>query len=332
MATIKDIAKLAGVGLGTVSRVLNNTGYVSEETRQKVWSAVDALHFVPNGAARSLVTKRTMTLAVVLHDLTNPFVPGLAQGIGDEAKRHGYTMMVLDTDWHNELHAITTLRQQAVDGCILVSPANATELVDKLQKANIPAVVVDRGEESGLAHITVDHYKGALEAMNWAKQQGHSHIGFLAGPRGLRFSDLRLRAYLDSIGRQDVSLGEVDQQKNLPIAYADFRFDQGRLAAETLLYAHPEITCLFAANDLSALGALQYLAQQKITVPDQLAVIGFDDIFISSLVHPTLTTIRQPFYEIGITAARYLLERIQQPDSPMKPYMFDVTLVVRESC
>lgn len=334
MATIKDIAKMAGVGLGTVSRVLNNTGYVSEETRQKVWEAVEQLHFVPNGAARSLVTKRTMALGVVLHDLTNPFAPGLARGIGDEARRHGYTMMVLDTDWRSEseLQAITALRQQAVDGCILVSPADATVLVGKLQDADIPVVVVDRGEESEIAHITVDHYKGATEAMNWAKQRGHSHIGFLAGPRGLRFSDLRLRAYLDSIGRQDMALEEVNQRGDLPISYANFTFEQGRVAAEMLLRAHPGVTCLFAANDLSALGALQYLAQQKIAVPEQVAVIGFDDIFISSLVHPTLTTIQQPFYEIGVTAARLLMERIQQPDSPMKQCMFDVKLIVRESC
>lgn len=325
---------MAGVGLGTVSRVLNNTGYVSDETRQKVREAIHQFHYVPNGAARSLVTKRTMALGVVLHDLTNPFASGLARGIEDEARRHGYTMMVLDTDWQieNEMQAITTLRQQAVDGCILVSPANTAVLVGNLQDVGIPVVVVDRGEEVGISHITVDHYKGAMEAMDWAKQQGHSHIGFLAGPRGLRFADLRLRAYLDSIGQKDVALAEVDQQGALPIVRADFLFEQGRIAMATLLGAHPEITCIFAANDLSALGALQYLAQQKIAVPEQMAVIGFDDILMASLVHPTLTTVRQPIYEIGMTATRLLMENIQHPGRPMQQHVFDVTLIVRESC
>jgi DNA-binding LacI/PurR family transcriptional regulator len=334
MTTIKDIAQAAGVGVGTVSRVLNGTGYVSEETRQRVWEAVERFHYVPNGAARTLVTKRSMAIGVVLHDLTNPFVPMLARGIEDEARRHGYTIMVLDTDWQpeNELQTVTILRQQAVDGVILVSPAHGELLVGKFQDVNIPVIVVDHGDASGTSHITVDHYQGAMKALEWAREQRHSAIGFLAGPRGLRFADLRLRAYLDSIGQTDLPLDEVDQHEELPIARADFLFEQGRLATETLLRAHPEVTCLFAANDLSALGALRYLAQQGIAVPGQVAVIGFDDIFVSSLVHPTLTTIRQPTYDIGIEAARLLLQRLRHPDQPIEQRVFDLTLVIRESC
>lgn len=335
MTTIKDIAQAAKVGVGTVSRVLNGTGYVSEETRQKVWEAVERFHYVPNGAARTLVTKRSMAIGVVLHDLTNPFVPTLARGIEDEARRHGYTMMVLDTDWQaeNELQAVTILRQQAVDGVILVSPAHGELLVGKFQDVNIPVIVVDHGDAlAGPSHITVDHYNGARKAVAWAKQQGHTAIGFLAGPRKLRFADLRLRAYLDSIGQVDLPLEEVDLHEELPIVRADFLFEQGRLAAETLLRTHPDVTCLFAANDLSALGALRYLAEQRIAVPKQVAVIGFDDIFVSSLVHPTLTTIRQPMYDMGVEAARLLLQRLQHPEQPVEQRVFDLTLVVRESC
>ena len=334
MATIKDVALAAGVGVGTVSRVLNGTGYVSEDTRQKVWDAVHHFQYVPNGAARSLVTKRTMAIGVVLHDLMNPFVPALARGIEEEARRQGYAMLVLDTDWQtvNEVQAITLLRQQAVDGLILVSPANASLLMNNLQDAGIPVVVVDHGEEGGTSHITVEHYAGAREALAWAKHQGHIHIGFLAGPRGLRFADLRLRAYLDSIGRADIAAEEIDQHPDLPIARADFRFEQGRTAAAALLQKHPEITCFFAANDLSALGALQYLGQQKIAVPEQVAVIGFDDIFIASLVHPMLTTVRQPIYDIGAAAARLLTQHIRHPDDPIEQIVFQVELIVRESC
>jgi LacI family transcriptional regulator len=334
MMTIKDVAKRAGVGLGTVSRVLNNTGYASEETKQKVWAAVEQSHYVPNGAARSLVTKRSMAIGVVLHDLTNPFVPHLARGIEDEARRHGYTMMVLDTDWQpeNELQTITIMRQQAVDGCILVSPANATVLVERLRGAAIPTIVVDCGEPSSLSHVTVDHYNGAIQAMQWARKQGHVHIGFLAGPAGLRFADLRLRAYLDSIDRQDMILEEVDRHPEVPVVRANFLFEEGRVAAEILLRTHPEVTCIFAANDLSALGALQYCARHDIAVPEQVAVIGFDDIFVASLVHPTLTTVHQPIYEIGTTAASLLIESLHHPDQPVQPHVFDVNLIVRESC
>jgi len=334
MATIKDIARTAGVGIGTVSRVLNETGYVSEETRQKVWNAVKRLQYVPNGIARALVTKRTMALGVVLHDLMNPYVPTIARGIEDEARRHGYTMMVLDTDWQleHELRAITILRQQAVDGIILVSPANTEEMVSKCQDENIPVIVVDSGDASAISHITADHYKGARDAVAWAKKQGHTHIGFLAGPAGLRFADLRLRGYLDSMGLTDLSLEEVDQRKELPIVRAEFLFEGGRAATEALLHAHPEITCIFAGNDMSALGALQYLEQQGIAVPEQIAIIGFDDIFIASLVHPRLTTIRQPMYEIGVAAAELLMQHLSAPECPIPQRVFDLTLVVRESC
>lgn len=336
MATIRDIAKETGLGVGTISRVLNNTGYVSQETREKVWEAMKRLQYRPNGVARALARKRTMIIGVVVHDLTNPFVPGIASGISDEARQRGYTMMLLDTLWQMEyeLNTVEMLRQQLVDGIILLSPTNANVLKSRLSEVGLPMVVIDHGEAMGTSDITVDHYRGAMEALQWAFERGHTNIGFLAGPPGLRFADLRLRAYLDAMNWHDIAVNASEQHARLPIAQADFRFDKGISATETLLQRHSELTCIFAANDLSALGALHYLAEQKIAVPEQVAVIGFDDIPVASLVHPPLTTIHQPIYEMGAVSARLLIDRIQgtEPPERSEPQTFELTLIKRKSC
>jgi DNA-binding LacI/PurR family transcriptional regulator len=333
MTTIRDIARVAGVGVGTVSRVLNGTGYVSEATQQRVWDAIKSKHYIPNGAARALATRRTMVLGVLLHDLTNPFVAGMAQGIQEEARRAGYTIMLLDTDWQNEVQDSVILRQQALDGVILVSPAYANVVLTTLQEINVPVVVVDRGDTEGISHITIDHYQGVLDVVNWAKTQGHTQIGFLAGPAGLRFADRRLRAYLDAMGWKDVEITDLEHRLDLPVVHANFRFETGYQATKILLERHPTLSCIVAANDLSALGAMRYLVQQNIPVPDRIAVTGFDDILTASLVHPSLTTVHQPIHEMGVASARLVIDMIKKGVSLQKEQqVFPVTLVVRESC
>jgi LacI family transcriptional regulator len=334
-ATIRDIAKAAGVGVGTVSRVLNKTGYVSEETQQRIWDVIQRFHYVPNGSARALATKRTMVLGALLHDLTNPFVSHLALGIQEEARRAGYTMMLLDTNWQDIVQDIAILRQQPMDGVLLISPAYASVdvMLDSLREIGMPVVVIDRGDGEERSHITIDHYKGAIEAMRWAQAQGHSRIGFLAGPREVRYADLRLRAYLDAMQWHKLALADLDQHPEVPVARGNFTFEGGYQATEMLLQNHPGITCIFAANDLSALGAMRYLGQQKIAIPERVAVIGFDDILTASLVHPALTTVHQPIHEMGAAGARLLIDCIKQTITfSSEREMFEVSLVVRESC
>ncbi|BCL79296.1 LacI family transcriptional regulator [Ktedonobacteria bacterium brp13] len=336
MPTMKDVAQKAGVGLGTVSRVLNKSGYVSEEAQQKVWEAVKQLRYVPNGVAQSMVTKHSYTLGVVLPDFTNPFFPGLARGIENEARKHGYTIIMIDTDWqeHNESQAIDTLRQRSIDGALLVASANALSFVHRLCEAKIPVVLLDRGVEDldAISQVTVDHYKGACKAMAWAYEKGYTRVGFLSGPAKVSSANLRLRGYLDAIGRGDVAVDEIEQHPELPVVRADFSFEKGRQATEELLRTHPDVTCIFAANDLSALGALSYLTARGIAVPDDIAIIGFDDILMATLVHPSLTTIRQPTYEMGTLAARLLLQQLADPRSKPEKHILEPTLIVRQTC
>jgi LacI family transcriptional regulator len=336
MSTIRDVAVKAGVGLGTVSRVLNRSGYVSEEAQQKVGEAIKQLGYVPNGVARSMVTKRSYTLGVVLPDFTNPFFPSLARGIEHEVRKHGYTMIMIDTDWKedNESQAIDTLRQRAIDGILLVASANAMLFVQRLREAKIPVVLLDRGVEGldDISQVTVNHYKGARKAMAWALEKGHTHVGFLAGPAKVSSAILRLRGYLDAVGCVDVAVDEVEHHPELPVVRADYSFEQGQQATEELLRNHPDVTCIFAANDLSALGALSYLTAHGISVPADIAIIGFDDILMATLVHPTLTTMHQPTYEMGTLAARILLQQIASSEQKPVQHILEPTLIVRQTC
>lgn len=335
MATIKDVAAHAGVGLGTVSRVINNRGSVSEEAQQKVWQAVKQLHYIPDARARAMITKRSYTIGVILPDFTNPFFPNLARGIEHEARLQGYTIVMLDTDWQEtvEHHAIETVIKQAVDGVILVASSNAALGSHILRQIKRPLVLLDRGVDGlGASQVTVDHYQGARKAMDWARTQGHTHIGFLAGAAHVNSANLRLRGYLDHLGLQHIATDQLEQHPQLPIIRTDFSFEKAFELTPRLLEQHPEVTCIFAANDLSALGALNYLTSHNIRVPAQVAVIGFDDILMSSLYHPSLTTIHQPTYEMGEIGARLLLKHIETPTSQPEQHVLEPALIVRQSC
>ena len=335
MTTIKDVAQRAGVGQGTVSRVLNGSGYVSEEARQRVLEAMQALNYVPNAQARAMMTKRTMTLGVALPDLTNPYFPSLVRGIQEEARRHGYTAIMVETDWQpgNERQAVDILRRQSVDGAILVDVTLSELLTNTLISANVPVVLIGRGvERQDVSQILVNNYKGATEAMQWIFSRGHRKVGFIAGPENAASARQRLRAYLDSMGLEAILADDIENHPELPIAPADYTFEKGREAAEILLTRHPDLSCIFAVNDLSALGALSFLAAKGISVPEQVAIVGFDDILMASLVHPPLTTMHQPVYDMGVTGARLLIERIEHAESEVKRLVVDPALVVRQSC
>jgi LacI family transcriptional regulator len=335
MATIKDVALRAGVGLGTVSRVLNGSGYVSEDARQRVLEAVQALNYVPNAQARAMMTRRTMTLGLVLPDLTNPYFPVLVRGIQDEARRRGYIVILVETNWQpaNERQAVDILRRQSVDGTILVDVTLSDLLTNTLMNADIPVVLVGRGvERQDVAQVTVNNYKGAMEALQWIFSRGHRNVGFITGAENAVSARQRLRAYLDGMGQEAILADEFEKHPELLIVAGDYSFERGREAAEILLQKHPDLTCIFAANDLSALGALSYLASQGISVPEQVAIVGFDDILMASLVHPPLTTMRQPVYDMGVAGARLVIERIESSENEVKRLVFDPVLVVRQSC
>ena len=327
VSTIKDVARLAGVGVGTVSRVINKSGPVDPGTAEKVWTAVHSLRYVPNGNARSLVTRKSYLLGVILPDLTNPFFPTVVRSIETFAAQQGYLVIVVETDWNlaKEQMAVYKLREQAVDGLILISSVNAEEIIQANAMGALPFIVADRGLSSQTAtQITVDHYAGAIEAVNHLVQRGHRDIGFIAG-RDSDSAKQRQRGYQDvmeALG-QPVHIWEGPEGYTFNAGYEGMRTLAGKVSA------------VFAANDLSALVALKYLQERGVRVPEDVAIVGFDDILPSVLVHPRLTTVHQPVDVLGQESARHLIAAIEasQNGVVLAPSLSILTprLVVRES-
>lgn len=324
MSTIKDVARLAGVGIGTVSRVLNQSGAVNPDTAERVWHAVERLAYRPNANARRLVTQRSYLLGVVLPDLTNPFFPSVVRAIETYAAESGYFVIVLETDWDadQEYSAIEKLCDQAVDGLILISCSHPQAIVEAFAP-RVPLVMVDRRVDNpAIAQITVDHYRGATEAVHHLIQKGHTNIGFIAG-RESDSARQRLHAYED-VMVQSGNAVRIWQGEN------GYTFEAGYVAMQALV---GRVSAVFAANDLSALGALKYLQEQRMAIPADMALVGFDDVMLSSLVHPRLTTVHQPVEQLGEESARLAIALIEQAPGESRDVrrVLQPRLVVRES-
>ncbi|HYF91592.1 MAG TPA: LacI family DNA-binding transcriptional regulator [Symbiobacteriaceae bacterium] len=305
--TIRDVAKTAGVGLGTVSRVLNNSGYVKPETRERVLQAADYLGFVPNMVARSLVRKTTSTIGLIIPDITNPFFPAVTRGVEDEASEAGFTVFLCNTDNDPGMEAqdVKKLRERQVDGMIFVGTTDRRELVEALLAEGIPVVVTDRQvADLDVDSVLVDNAAGARSACRHLIDLGHAQIAHAAGHRLTRTGQERFAGYTQALQEAGIPADEG------LIAWGDFTVESGYRVAQVLLGRAPRPTAVFAANDMMAFGVLRAAQEAGIAVPEELSVVGFDDIQMAGLFRPGLTTVRQPAYEMGRLAMTLLLERI----------------------
>ncbi|HWI64497.1 MAG TPA: LacI family DNA-binding transcriptional regulator [Symbiobacteriaceae bacterium] len=325
--TIRDVAKSAGVGLGTVSRVLNNSGYVKPETRERVLQAAEELGFVPNMVARSLVRKSTSTIGLVIPDITNPFFPAITRGVEDTASTEGFTVFLCNTDNDPLMEAqdVKKLRERQVDGIIFVGTTDRRELVEGLLSDGLPVVVTDRQvAELDIDSVLVDNAAGARAACRHLLEMGHSRIAHAAGHRLTRTGQERFTGY-----RQALAESGIDLDESL-VAWGDFTVESGYRVAQVLLGRSPRPTAIFAANDMMAFGVLRAASEAGLSVPDDLSVIGFDDIQMAGLFRPGLTTVRQPAYEMGRMAMSMLRERIVgSAPGGSRHHTFQPELVVR---
>lgn len=328
-ATIYEVARAAGVSTATVSRALNGSGQVAERTRHRITEAIAALGYQPNHVARSLVLKATHTIAVLLPDITNPFFPALVKGVQLAADEQGYAVLLAHTggDPAKEESYFQVLRGQHVDGVLLVGLVSAPESLRGLVGHGLPVVTLDRPIDlPGSATVRVDHKAGGRIATEHLLKLGHRRIAHIAGPMGLNVSQQRLDGYRRALLTQ----GWVFDERL--VAHGDFSEDGGYRGIEELLRSHVRFTALFAANDLSAIGAMTALREHGLHVPDDVSVVGFDDIHLASYTSPKLTTIRQPIYDMGRAAATLLIEaRRKEVSLNDKTMIFAAELVVRES-
>jgi LacI family transcriptional regulator len=328
MPTIQDVAKSAGVAPITVSRVLNNSGYASEETRARVEAAIKDLGYVPNTLARGLRSKRTHTVALVMTDITNPFFTLIARGVEDFASRSGYTVIYCNTDESEskEDNYINILVQKQVDGVLLVPACSNSKSVKFLQSNDIPVVLIDRSiPDIQTDLVRCNSQEGAYHLVKHLIDLGHEKIVAITGPHEVSTAQDRAIGY--SRAMQEAELEEWAR-----VYYGSFTQASGYELAHEVLALNPYPTAIFGANNFISIGVLKALHEADLHVPEDISVVGFDDLPETMLVDPILTVASQPAYEMGSQAAELLLKRITNKSSTdPQEIILPTEIVIRQS-
>jgi len=322
--TIRDVAATAGVSVATVSRVFNGKGPIREETIARVKEVAAAMHYVPHAGARSLSTRTTRTIGLLLPDLHGEFFSEVIRGVDVAARMRGYHLLVSGS--HSDAEEMSAMLQALrgrVDGLIIMSPDLGLGPISRALAADTPVVLLNTAA-SGKRTIRIDNYAGAREMTAHLIEQGHRRIAFITGPERNVDAAERRRGYRDAI---DAIHGE-----RIEIA-GDFTEDSGYHAAPGVLALRARPTAIFAANDAMAIGALRALREAQVPVPEQMALAGFDDVPIARYLTPPLTTVRVDIAEMGRRAVEHLVKTLTQAAETSKKHdLIATTLVVRESC
>jgi len=329
--TLRDVARHAGVHPATASRALNNAtrSLVNEATAQRVLQVAEELGYRPNPIARGLKTNRSTTVGVLLPDLTNPLFPPIVRGIEDRLAEDGYTAVLANTDndpTKERLH-FEIMRSRQVEGFILATAERDDPLIDDLMSSDAPMVMVNRTVENERAHAVVaDDRLGSRLAVDHLVALGHTQIAHIMGPERLSTARNRLEGFLAGM-RQHV----VDADDDLIEIAGAFTEVEGARAFRRLLDRKAKFTAVYAANDLLALGCFDIMEEKGIGCPDEVSVVGYNDIPFMDKLRPALTTIRVHQYEIGVHAANLLLARLENPHAPPQTLMLKPELIVRDS-
>jgi LacI family transcriptional regulator len=329
--TVADIAREAGVSMMTVSRVINHKDEVSAETRQRVQEIIDRLSYRPSGIARSLATRHSGTIGLVIPDVSNPFFADVARGAEDVAWAERYSIFLCNTeeDPQRELAVVNSLEEKRVDGVVLFSRLERRQLIGVL-KHHPAAVLINRQTPKknitpAIGTVRLDDVLGSQLVIRHLLDRGHQAIGFLAGPLTSHSGRSRSKGYHQALTEAGLPLNPLWEHHCAPTV------DGGYTGARDLLSAQPKLTALFCFNDLIAVGALQACIESGRSVPHDLAIAGYDDIPLAALVTPSLTTCRAPRYELGAEAVHLLLSRIRGCNDPCKEIVLKPQLVIRAS-
>jgi LacI family transcriptional regulator len=323
--TIADVAREAGVSAQTVSRVVNDKGEISPATRQIVTDVIERLGYRPSAIARSLATNRTWTLGLVVPDIANPFFPEIVRGAEDAARQRGYTIFVCNTDENPEQEAavLRLLEERRTDGVVVCSSRLPDERLHALLAHHPSAVLVNRPAPAAVAGaVRIDDAAGTRRAVQHVLDSGRRTIGMLAGPPGSYSAQERRHSFEAALAAAGLPGAPV-----LPCAP---NLAGGMEATGALLAAHPAIDGLICYNDLVAIGAIQACAARGRRVPEDVAVIGCDDIMLAGLVTPPLTTLRIDKYQLGVVAISMLFDRMEGR-APSEPRVLPLELVARAS-
>jgi len=328
--TIKDVARESGVNISTVSRALNNSYGVNHQTREHVTAVAARLNYRPNRVARGLVTGRSHSLGLILSDIRNPFFAEVARG-AEDAARAGNCDLVLcnsDLDADKQMHYVRSLLEKRIDGILMNSvSALSREQQAQLTASDVPIVLLNRPASSQLfSTVCANNEAGGAMAAQYLLDLGHRKIAHLTGPKQHGNLSDRTRGFVRTLQAAKRAVHPI-------VRYGKFNFAGGAELTRKLLDAHPDVTAIFAANDVMAFGVLKTALERGLRIPEDLSLIGFDNIEFSGIVHPPLTTIHQPKYEMGQAAVEILLRMARERDKRITEHrLLGVEMIERQSC
>lgn len=333
--TIKEIAKEAGVSIATVSMILNNKDHsITNATRMRVLEIVKKHNYIPNAMAGSLVTQKTHLVGLILPDITNPFFPGIARGAEDKANESGYSIIFCNSDDKLEVEEkyIETLTKKMADGIIIAHSSNSEKMSEILERCKVPIILIDRDfySENIRGKVLVDNLEGAHKGVSHLINKGYKKIAFLSGSLKTKTAKDRLDGYKLALKESNIKYDE-----NL-VKFGEYKIEWGRNGVKELLNENKLIDAIFCGNDLIAIGAMKELKEKGYIIPNDIGVMGFDDIYLAGLVEPSLTTIRQPNYNMGYKAMELLLDNINNKeknmhDKEIKTITLKTELIIRNS-
>lgn len=329
MATMKDIAKLAGVSTSTVSHVINKSRYVSEEISERVNNAAKQLNYAPSALARSLKMNQTKTIGMLMTTSTNPFFGEVVKGVERSCYQNGYNLILCNTEGDSERmkSSIDTLLQKRVDGLILMCTTLAGERIDIFERyPDVPVVVMDWGPVLYASDKIQDNsFQGGYLATKYLIEAGHQNIGCITGPLAQYQAKMRYEGYKRALAESRL---EINPDW---VMEGDFSCEGGRDAFLHMLDSHSLPTALFACNDMMAMGVVNAAHQHGLSIPQDLSLIGYDDIHIATFMTPPLTTIHQPKYRLGKAAVEALLARLDDKELEPQVVQLEPVLVTRDS-
>ncbi|QFT90527.1 Ribose operon repressor [Bacillus sp. THAF10] len=326
MATIKDVAKLAGVAVSTASYALNNVNKVSPATIKKVQDAARELNYFKNGFASDLKRTKTNTIALILRDLSGPFYSELIKGVQEVSMTNGYDLIACSSVGGAQSTAAKFLKEKRVDGAIILAHNITNDIILESAREGFPIVVLDRKMDHKYVYeVEVDNYHGGFQATEYLIKSGHKEIGFVSGPLNSHDNQMRFDGYLHALTEHGI------KYENKWKVFGDFTRESGYRATKMLIAQRQLPKAIFYANDEMAIGGIQAFKENKISVPGDVSIMGFDDIQLSEYIDPPLTTIRQPKYEVGALAVHVIFQALSKEDTVDNTYKLSTEIVERKS-
>jgi DNA-binding LacI/PurR family transcriptional regulator len=328
---IVEIAKRAGVSTATVSRALNNNGPIRRETRQKILQIAEEFHYKPNPIARSLSRKKTDTIGVILPELVDEFFMEIIRGLDEEAYRTDHYIIISSS--HSRRNIVETLLEfmlsGRVDGVVLMAPRLQVKAIDLIQKSKKPVVLLNVCDGiNNVVSFNINNFRGACSIVEHLINHGYKKIGMIMGPEGNCDADARCQGFKEALQHSGIPL-----EQSL-IVRGDFTTRSGYYGFLRLMSQQNKPEAIFAANDMMAVGIYEAARNSGIKIPEDIAVVGFDDIYLSRILQPRLTTVHVPIVELGSKAIRYLLGVINGEIDPKKTHREELStgLVIGGSC